>query len=157
MEYQAVKFIGTGRDNIKAGVFSGWELGDYIYLRSEEAYMIKMEALAHKSSAEAVTELNSFMKTRQPDYNYTFTNKADLIEEIIYQKRVEFWGEGLEYIDNRRLNIPVDRTDETWGAENNNHFSAGKFRYNQEDRPFLYQLPLSEIENNSQLSPSDQN
>ena len=52
--------------------------------------MIKMEALAHKSSAEAVTELNSFMKTRQPDYNYTFTNKADLIEEIIYQKRVEF-------------------------------------------------------------------
>ena len=157
VEYQAVKFIGTGRDNIKAGVFSGWELGDYIYLRSEEAYMIKMEALAHKGSAEAVTELNSFMKTRQPDYNYTFTNKADLIEEIIYQKRVEFWGEGLEYIDNRRLNIPVDRTDETWGAENNNHFSAGKFRYNQEDRPFLYQLPLSEIENNSQLSPSDQN
>ncbi len=34
------------------------------------------------------------MKTRQPDYDYTFTNKADLIEEIIYQKRVEFWGEG---------------------------------------------------------------
>lgn len=92
VEYQAVKFIGTGRDNIKAGVFSGWELGDYIYLRSEEAYMIKMEALAHKGSAEAVTELNSFMKTRQPDYNYTFTSKADLIEEIIYQKRVEFWG-----------------------------------------------------------------
>ena len=63
--------------------------------------MIKMEALAHKGSADAITELNSFMKTRQPDYNYTFTNKADLIEEIIYQKRVEFWGEGLEYIDNR--------------------------------------------------------
>lgn len=80
-----------------------------------------------------------------------------LIEEIIYQKRVEFWGEGLEYIDNRRLNIPVDRTDETWGAENNNHFSAAKFRYNQEERPFLYQLPISEIENNSQISPSDQN
>ena len=76
-----------------------------------------MEALAHKGSAEAVTELNSFMKTRQPDYNYTFTNKADLIEEIIYQKRVEFWGEGLEYIDNRRLNIPVDRTDETWAQK----------------------------------------
>ena len=94
---------------------------------------------------------------KRQDYNYTFTNKADLIEEIIYQKRVEFWGEGLEYIDNRRLNIPVDRTDETWGAENNNHFSAGKFRYNQEERPFLYQLPLSEIENNSQLSPTDQN
>jgi len=128
-----------------------------IYMRSEEAYLIKIEALAHKNSPDAVTELENFMKTRQPDYDYTFTNKADLIEEIIYQKRVEFWGEGLEYIDNRRLNIPVDRTDETWGAENNNHFSAAKFRYNQEERPFLYQLPISEIENNSQISPSDQN
>ena len=157
VEYQAVKFIGTGRENIKAGVFSGWELGDYIYLRSEEAYLIKIEALAHKGDASAVTELNNFMRTRQPDYDYTFTNKAALIEEIIYQKRVEFWGEGLEYIDNRRLNIPVDRTDETWGADNNNHYESAKFRYNQEDRPFLYQLPISEIENNSQISPSDQN
>lgn len=157
VEYQAVKFIGTGRENIQAGTFSGWELGDYIYMRSEEAYLIKIEALAHKNSPDAVTELENFMKTRQHDYDYTFTNKADLIEEIIYQKRVEFWGEGLEYIDNRRLNIPVDRTDETWDAENNNHFSAAKFRYNQEERPFLYQLPISEIENNSQISPSDQN
>ena len=157
VEYQAVKFIGTGRENIKAGVFSGWELGDYIYLRSEEAYLIKIEALAHKGDASAVTELNNFMKTRQPDYDYTFTNKAALIEEIIYQKRVEFWGEGLEYIDNRRLNIPVDRTDETWGTDNNNHYESAKFRYNQEDRPFLYQLPISEIENNSQISSSDQN
>ena len=157
VEYQAVKFIGTGRENIKAGVFAGWELGDYIYLRSEEAYLMKIEALAHKGSNDAVKELNEFMKTRQPDYEYTFSNKADLIEEIIYQKRVEFWGEGLEYIDNRRLNIPVDRTDETWGAENNNHFSAAKFRHEQEDRNFLYQLPISEIENNSQISSSDQN
>lgn len=157
VEYQAVKFIGTGRENIKAGVFAGWELGDYIYLRSEEAYLMKIEALAHKGSNDAVKELNEFMKTRQPDYEYTFSNKADLIEEIIYQKRVEFWGEGLEYIDNRRLNIPVDRTDETWGKENNNHFSAAKFRHEQEERNFLYQLPISEIENNSQISSSDQN
>lgn len=131
-----------------------WEI---IFTCVQKKLHDKNGSFGSQGSVEAVTELNSFMKTRQPDYNYTFTNKADLIEEIIYQKRVEFWGEGLEYIDNRRLNIPVDRTDETWGAENNNHFSAGKFRYNQEDRPFLYQLPLSEIENNSQLSPSDQN
>ena len=157
VEYQSVKFIGTGRENIKAGIFAGWELGDYIYLRSEEAYLMKIEALAHKDSLDAVTELNNFMKERQPDYNYTFNNKADLIEEIIFQKRVEFWGEGMEYLDNRRLNIPVDRTDETWGKDKNNHFEAAKFKYNQEDRPFLYQLPISEIENNSQISASDQN
>lgn len=158
VEYQSVKFIGAGRESILSGNGdAGWELGDYIYLRSEEAYLMKAEILAHQNSEEAVSVLNSFMQTRQPDYNYTFTDKVSLIEEINFQKRVEFWGEGIEYLDNRRLNIPVDRTDDTWGAENNNHFSAGKLRAEQEDRVFLYQLPVSEIENNSMISPSEQN
>ena len=126
-------------------------------MRSEEAYLIKIEALAHKNSPDAVTELENFMKTRQPDYDYTFTNKADLIEEIIYQKRVEFWGEGLEYIDNRRLNIPVDRTDETWVQKTTITSLLPSSVIIRKKRPFLYQLPISEIENNSQISPSDQN
>lgn len=158
VEYQSVKFIGAGRESILSGNGgAGWELGDYIYLRSEEAYLMKAEILAHQNSGEAVSVLNSFMQTRQPDYNYTFTDKASLIEEINFQKRVEFWGEGIEYLDNRRLNILVDRTNDTWGADNNNHFSAGKLRAEQEDRVFLYQLPVSEIENNSMISPSEQN
>ena len=158
VEYQSVKFIGAGRESILSGNGgAGWELGDYIYLRSEEAYLMKAEILAHQNSGEAVSVLNSFMQTRQPDYNYTFTDKASLIEEINFQKRVEFWGEGIEYLDNRRLNILVDRTDDTWGADNNNHLSAGKLRAEQEDRVFLYQLPVSEIENNSMISPSEQN
>lgn len=157
VEYQTVKFIGTGRENIKAGNFTGWEMGDYIYLRSEEAYLMKAEILAHQNSADAVTALNDFMKTRNPNYNYTFKDKANLIEEINFQKRVEFWGEGIEYLDNRRLNIPVDRTDETWGAANNNHLSGAKLKMEQEGRNFLYQLPISEIENNQMIPPSDQN
>ena len=158
VEYQSVKFIGAGRESILAGGGgAGWELGDYIYLRSEEAYLMKAEILAHQNSGEAVSVLNNFMQTRQPDYNYTFTDKASLFEEINFQKRVEFWGEGIEYLDNRRLNIPVDRTDGTWGAERNNHYSAGKIRAEQEDRVFLYQLPISEIENNPMISPAEQN
>ena len=157
VEYQSVKFIGTGRDNILAGNFDGWELGDYIYLRSEEAYLMKIEALAHKGDASAVTELESFMQTRQPGYTCPVSAKADLLEEINFQKRVEFWGEGMEYLDNRRLNIPVDRTDATWGAANNNHLDAGKLRVQQENTTLRYQLPLSEIENNKMIPASDQN
>lgn len=158
VEYQSVKFIGTGRDNILAGVFEGWELGDYIYLRSEEAYLMKAEILAHKNAtAEAVKVLEEFMATRQPDYSYIFTDKASLIEEINFQKRVEFWGEGLEYLDNRRLNIPINRSDATWGKANNNHLAAGKLYFEQESRELVYQLPISEIENNPMISESDQN
>ncbi len=155
--YQSLKFIGAGRESVLANNSGdNWQLGDYIYLRSEEAYLMKAEILAHKGDSKAVTVLNDFMKTRQPSYNYTFTNKADLIEEIIFQKRVEFWGEGMEFLDNRRLNIPVDRTDATWGAANN-HFSGAKLYVEQESRNFLYQLPITEMESNKALTPADQN
>ncbi len=160
VEYQSVKFIGAGRPAIQASVAAGqaygagWEVGHYIYLRSEEAYFMKMESLAHQDkTADATAALNDFMVTRQPDYNYTFTNKAELIEEINFQKSVEFWGEGMEYLDNRRLNIPVDRT----AKENNNHLAAAQIYADQEDVTFLYQIPLSEIENSKALSSNDQN
>lgn len=161
-EYQSVKFIGAGRDVILSDFDAetgapGWELGDYIYLRSEEAYLMKIEALAHKGDASAVSELESFMQTRQPGYTCPVSAKADLLEEINFQKRVEFWGEGMEYLDNRRLNIPVDRSDATWGAANNNHFAGAKLKAEQENPVFRYQLPLSEIENNKMIPTSDQN
>ena len=156
--YQSLKFIGAGRANVAPGTGygEGWELGDYIYLRSEEAHFIKAEALAHKGDANAVKVLNDIMVTRDPNYAYTFSTKSALIEEINYQKRVEFWGEGIEYVDNRRLNIPIDRTDKTWGAANN-HEPSGKMYLTQDDRNFLYQLPIEEIESNTALEKEDQN
>ena len=162
--YQSCKFIGGGRSNVRV-VGSGddaylaganWYLGDYIYLRSEEAHFILAEALAHQGSDDAVDVLNDFMVTRDPNYAYTFSSKAALIEEINYQKRVEFWGEGIEYLDNRRLNIPIDRTDATWGAANN-HFSGAKYALTQDAKNFLYQIPMTEIDNNSMIDESEQN
>ncbi|MCR4825089.1 MAG: RagB/SusD family nutrient uptake outer membrane protein [Bacteroidales bacterium] len=155
--YQSIKFIGAGRKNVLAGNYEGWELGDYIYLRSEEAYFNYAECLAHQGKlSEAVTALNDIMATRQPGYSCPASTKADFLEELNFQKRVEFWGEGMEFIDNRRLNIPVDRTDATWGKANN-HLAAARFKYEQEDRPFLYQIPISEIENNKMINETDQN
>lgn len=158
VDYQSVKFIGVGRESIKNGVTKGWQLGDYIYLRSEEAYLMKAEALAHTNElVDAKAVLNLFMKTRQPSYNCTLAAKADIIEEINFQKRVEYWGEGMEYLDNRRLNIVVDRTDATWGKENNNHLASGKLKVEQESLKFLYKIPITEIENNTKINPEDQN
>ena len=163
-EYQSVKFIGAGRDAVLAnadairrgGSAPGWELGDYIYLRSEEAYFMKMEILAHKNDLQGAKELlEQVMVTRQPSYEYKgdMTTQA-LIKEINFQKRVEFWGEGIEFLDNRRLNIPLDRTSED---PHNNHYSGSRFKIDQESRQFRYQIPIKEIENNKKLTPDDQN
>lgn len=164
VNYQSVKFIGAGRNAVIANAKSiaegngapGWELGDYIYLRSEEAYLMEAEILAHQGKlGEAKTALESFMRTRQPSYTYAKAlTKADLIEEINFQKRVEFWGEGMEFLDNRRLNIDVDRTQD---GDRNNHLASARIHYTQNDRHFRYQIPISEIENNKQISADDQN
>ena len=155
--YQSIKFIGAGRSNVLAGNYDGWELGDYIYLRSEEAYYMHAECLAHQNNLSgAIAELEAIMATRQPGYKCEATTKADFLEELNFQKRVEFWGEGMEFLDNRRLNIPVDRTNATWGSANN-HLAAARFYHDQEDREFLYQIPISEIENNKMINEEDQN
>lgn len=158
--YQSVKFIGAGRDAVKAlpsgeRSASNWQLGDYIYLRSEEAWFTKAEALAHKgdlSGARGV--LADVLKDRIPGYVCLANTKADVIEEINFQKRVEFWGEGIEYIDNRRLNIPVDRSVKTWGEANNNHYV--KLFYEQEDYHMVYYIPTREVENNPMINFGDQ-
>lgn len=182
--YQSVKFIGAGRSKVFATIKAdedgyptwdgtGWELGDYIYLRSEEAYFMYMECLAHEGDLEGAEELlTAFMQTRNPEYEVPSEasgNKANLIEEIIFQKRVEFWGEGMEFLDNRRLNIPVDRTAETWGEAPvnnkarlwtpgvNNHLPGADIYAEQESENFLYQLPDSEVETNAQITEDDQN
>lgn len=160
--YQSVKFKGTGLSNLLGGKVAGWELGDYIYLRSEEAYLMDIECKAHLGDINgAKLALEEFMKTRQPDYKCAATTKSDLIAEINFQKRVEFWGEGIEFLDNRRLNIPVDRTKPSEmvnGKEvKNNHFSGALIKFTQEDRAMTYQLPVKEIENNTEIGPEDQN
>lgn len=159
--YQTVKFIGAGRDVVKAlpsgeRSAAGWNLGDYIYLRSEEAWFTKAEALAHQNDLPgARLVLQQVLASRIPGYVCMASTKAEVIEEINFQKRVEFWGEGIEYIDNRRLNIPIDRTDATWGAANN-HYVDGKFRCEQESPKFVYYLPVREIENNDMVNWGDQ-
>lgn len=118
---------------------------------------MKAEILAHQNKlADSKSVLEEIMVTRQPSYTCPVSTKAELIAEINMQKRIEFWGEGIEYLDNRRLNIPVDRTDATWGSANN-HLEAARFYFDQEDQVFTYQLPIKEIETNPMISEEDQN
>lgn len=156
VKYQSEKFIGEGR-NAENGE-GNWHLGQYIYLRSEEAYFMKAEALAHKGDlAGAKTVLEDVMKYRDANYSTAaLTDKASFVEELNFQKRVEFWGEGIEWLDNKRLNIPVDRTLAKWPT-NNNHFSGARMKVGQEDILMLYQLPLKEIDNNPAIGPQNQN
>ena len=79
-------------------------------MRVEEMYLIEAEATAHYDEATARTLLTSFMAHRDPNYRIPAAT-TDLVEEIIFQKRIEFWGEGIIYYDMKRLNMSMHNAD----------------------------------------------
>ena len=90
-----------------AGAWSDVNVGgavDQPMMRVEEMYFIKAEAALHNSGVGAAKqELEAIVRTRNPKYSCTATSEADVLEELIFQKDIEFWGEGINYFDDKRL------------------------------------------------------
>jgi hypothetical protein len=76
-------------------------------MRVEEMYFIEAEAVAHANADNGKALLEQFMKTYR-DASYACTN-SDIIDEIVFQKRVELWGEGHTFFDIKRLDMSVTR------------------------------------------------
>lgn len=99
-------------------------------MRVEEMYLIAAEAAAHANPAQGVSLLEDFMKTyRYNTYKCYATDQDDVIDEIILQKRIELWGEGLNYFDLKRLNMSVTR------AYDGSNWNWGSNTYNTDGRP----------------------
>jgi hypothetical protein len=95
-----------------SGDYSDYTIGAataYPLMRVEEMYLIEAEAAAHSSLADGKALIKAFMAHRDPAYTCNATTIDDLIEEIVFQKRVELWGEGQSYFDIKRLNYSVTR------------------------------------------------
>lgn len=82
-------------------------------MRVEEMYFIEAEALAHDNASAGKTALENFMQNyRYSTYKYDASTGRDIIDEIILQKRIEFWGEGITFFDFKRLDMGVTRAYE---------------------------------------------
>ncbi len=83
----------------------------YPIMRVEEMYFIEAEAKAHAEPAEGKAALESFMNNyRCPGYTCKASDKDGVVKEIIAQKSIEFFGEGVSFFDIKRLDYSVDRT-----------------------------------------------
>lgn len=87
---------------------------DIPMMRVEEMYFIEAEATAHVDGVAAgIAKLNEFMNTYRytnGSYSCTASSIEDFTEELIIQKRIELWGEGLSLFDYKRLKMPVLRS-----------------------------------------------
>ena len=76
-----------------------------------------------------------------------------LMDEILFQRRVELWGEVGRIFDLQRLKLGFDRD-----YSGSNHTELVKnVDTNAGSNAFIMTLPQSEIDGNANISASDQN
>lgn len=145
--YTSVKFAPN--ENV---VGTSTNANDIPFMRIEEMYLIKAEAEAMGgSTGQAVSTLESFIQTyRDPSYSCSATSAEDIQEEVFFQRRVELWGEGLNWFDIMRLNKDVDRRGAGFEAAMVFNIAAGS-------DILLWRIPEAEIQANPALSTGDNN
>jgi len=102
-DYTSEKFLTANRDN-------NTSLGDVVFMRASEMYLIEAEAkyfLGDEAGSKAV--LGELVAARNPEFTGFTTSGSQYLEEILLNRRIELWGEGFRFFDLKRLNQGLDR------------------------------------------------
>lgn len=142
-------------------------LGDYIWMRVEEMYLIAAEAQCRQNKEkEAISSLMAVMSKRDASYSCEKTGTAlgattdewtgSLLEEILIQRRIELWGEAGRVYDIRRLKQGFVRTDAMgWPASAQ---LSGRPTTDPENYMWVLTIPQAEFDGNVNMDASaDQN
>lgn len=133
----------AGRDNQYIGFVMAVPL-----MRVEEMYLIEAEAAGRQTEADGIALLTTFAKTRDAAYEYgthtdAYGNTATgtFLNEIWWQRRIEFWGEGLATKDVKRFQKGVIRS-----YPGTNHVET--YRFNTDATPDWMNLCIVQTETN---------
>lgn len=147
----------------KEGNWEDYAVGgavDWPMMRVEEMYLIEAEAVGMSLGESAgVALLESFMKNyRDPQYSYAAASATfsqgfvkNFQEEVLYQKRVEFWGEGVGFFDAKRIRPGM----KTWYAGSNVIHDTMKYDVEEVSPFWNFVIPTSELENNDYIVKED--
>lgn len=132
---------------LKFGNDGNWTM-DYPYMRAAEMVLIEAEAYAHLGDGtKAAQTLAILMEARDPQWH----KESVTVDDIWIQRRIELIGEGFSYFDIKRLYKGIDRTKST------NHMPGYEKVVPAGDKLWTYQIPYREIQENDQISDSEQN
>ncbi len=125
-------------------------LGNVVYMRASEMYLIEAEASFKAGNTEQTKEV---MAEFMPNRVINWTAPATYTAAYIYnQRRIELWGEGFGYFDCLRLKQPLVRD-----YEGNNENSATQVNIPADSYKWIFQIPKSEIRDNDNITEDDQN
>ena len=111
MPYTAIKFRPAQGECVDYNIGNA---ADHPLMRVEEMFFIEMEAYAGMGNlAKAKELLNTFMTYRVTDGSYDcsllVSDFETFTDEMLLQKRIEFWGEGIVFYDYKRLDEGITR------------------------------------------------
>lgn len=118
---------------------------DYVYMRSDEFYLLNAEAHARLGEdGPAIQSLKKLLDQRIKDDSYiNGLTGTSLLNEIYLQTRIELWGEGKSYLAMKRLKRTISL------GSNHLYFAGDSFNYDDPKLTFL--VPQAEVLNNPVL------
>ncbi len=127
---------------------------DLPLMRLAEMYLIKAEALARGGDeANAEQTLTEYMQSRDPNYGGP---EGDLIDEIMFHRRIELWGEGFRFFDLQRTGTALNRiTGDDYGYHDGGMANIVELDAGEDD--WLFRIPQDEIDANEAITGDDQN
>lgn len=143
--------------NLKFDFVAQW-LGNVVYMRASELMLTEIEAqFMSGNTGAAQSLLAEFMANRDPQW----TAPAVLTQDYIYnQRRIELWGEGFGLFDCLRLHKALNRSYEGTNEPNSSQIDPKRYPNRivpADDYGWIFQVPLSEINDNQSISEEDQN
>lgn len=150
MAYQNIKFRPA------QGNCSDYNIGnitDMCLMRVEEMYFIEAEAVAHSDLGKGKALLETFVKTRNPEYACNANSlEVFLIDDLLFQKRIEFWGEGILINDYKRLDAGITR-----GYAGTNHASVYRLNCTGRSPQWNIVITRGEFQSNTAIDDSTNN
>ncbi|MCK8492534.1 RagB/SusD family nutrient uptake outer membrane protein [Spirosoma sp. RP8] len=123
-------------------------MGDVPYMRAAEMYLIEAEAQARLgNTAQAATALFDLVSKRDPSYVKSTKTGTALLDEILFNRRIELWGEGFRFTDLKRTNQPLNRN----GTTNINSAVVVLFDVPAGDNQWEFLIPRREINANPKI------
>lgn len=119
-------------------------MGDIPYMRASEMYLIEAEAQARLGKdGDAAKLLFDLTTRRDAAYKLSTSTGTKLLDEILFSRRIELWGEGHRFTDLKRMNLPLNRN----GA-NHNPAVAVLFDVPAGDNRWEFLIPRREMNSN---------
>jgi len=153
-KYTSMKFAAPAHTGV-----ANYNQGE-IFIRTSEAILMKAEAQARSGQdAAAKTTLNTLLAARTKEGETpltcdTYPSMAGMsaFDMVQLQTRIELWGEGFSFFNNKRWNVSVNRTTPT--SENHTFLGSGSYA----PQPYMtLQIPQGELQYNALITPADQN